>query len=85
VQTVDIRAKERDEIHETLINLLRLHAEGCLRGIVFGLVLDNGDYRIGIKGTPRRHPIEALGLFARGTATANDLLTEHLRQLSPAE
>lgn len=85
MHAVDFRARERDEIHETLINLLRLHADGCLRGIVFGLVLDNGDYRIGIKGTPRKHPIEALGLFARGTATANTLLTEHLAALSPVE
>lgn len=85
MHAVDFRARERDEIHETLINLLRLHADGCLRGIVFGLVLDNGDYRIGIKGTPRKHPIEALGLFARGTATANDLLTEHLAALPPVE
>ena len=85
MHAVDFRARERDEIHETLINLLRLHADGCLRGIVFGLVLDNGDYRIGIKGTPRKHPIEALGLFARGTATANALLTEHLSAISPVE
>ncbi|AQW28827.1 hypothetical protein ACKZDW_09090 [Ralstonia syzygii subsp. celebesensis] len=85
MHAVDIRARERDEIHETLINLLRLHADGCLRGIVFGLVLDNGDYRIGVKGTPRRHPIEALGLFARGTATANSLLTEHLQSLVSVE
>lgn len=81
VQLVDIHEKERAEIHEALIALVRLNGEGRLRGLTFGIALDDGDYRIGVKGSVRRHPMEALALFSRGVATANNLVTTHLQSL----
>lgn len=83
MELVNIRDKESDEIHDALIALLRLNREGRIRGLVFGLALDNGDYRIGVKGSARRHPMEALALFARGMSTANGLVSEHLEQFAP--
>ncbi|WP_147452832.1 hypothetical protein [Cupriavidus plantarum] len=83
MELVNIRNKEGDEIHDALIALLRLNREGRIRGLAFGLALDDGDYRIGIKGSSRRHPMEALALFARGTSTANNLVSEHLEQFAP--
>lgn len=82
VQLVDIHEKERSEVHEALITLLRLNGEGRLRGLAFGIALDSGDYRIGVKGSVRRHPMEALALFSRGVATANNLVTSHLQDLA---
>ncbi|MFC4338677.1 hypothetical protein [Cupriavidus numazuensis] len=85
MELVDINERERAEIHDALIALLRLNGEGRLRGLTFGLALDNGDYRIGVKGSSRRHPMEALALFARGTSTANNLVTAHLQGLTSTE
>ena len=85
MQAIDIKENERREIHEALTALIRLNGEGRLRGFTFGLALDNGDYRIGVKGTSRRHPMEALALFARGTTTANALVTQHLKDLETAD
>ena len=82
MQLANIHEKERAEISDALIALLRLNGEGRLRGLTFGLALDNGDYRIGIKGSVRRHPMEALALFSRGVSTANSLVSTHLQELT---
>lgn len=81
MKLVHIREKEKQEILEACTTLIRLNTEGRIRGLVFGIALDDGDYRIGVKGHSRAHPIEALGLFARGTHIANGLVTRHLQQL----
>lgn len=74
---VDFCVRECDEIYEMLINFFCFYVDGCLCGIVFGFVFDNGDYCIGIKGIFCKYFIEVFGFFVCGMVIVNILFIEY--------